>query len=176
MRIHSPSVPEEGMPYRDTLVAKFGSVERLEAAQLQVAQAGADAGVHFHFDSIETRPNSFNAHRLIQWARKDDLSGETKEALFRAHFQEGRDIGDVLVLAEIAEEVGLDSQAAMHFLASDEGADDVRQWEAAAHRLGIGGVPFFIFDRKLGVSGAQPPEALLTVMREALDGESVVEE
>lgn len=89
------------------------------------------------------------------------------ERLFRAYFVEGRDIGDQATLSALASEVGLVREAAAAFLASEEGVQEVRAFENEAHRLGINGVPFMILDRRLGVSGAQPPEILVQAIREA---------
>jgi len=167
----NPDTPEAGEPYRPFLEKKFGGPEKLAEIWQSVGAAGRRAGIEFAFEKIELRANTLNAHRLIDLAQRigDGAAvGALVEALFAAQFLDGRHVGDRAVLAAIAGECGMDAEAVRRYLDGDEQAAEVRGGAEEARRLGINGVPFFIFDNRLAASGAQPPEALLGVMREAV--------
>ena len=181
----NPDTPEAGEPYRPFLEKKFGGPEKLAEIWQRVNAAGSAAGIEFAFEKIELRANTLNAHRLIHHAQKvmspakpetvslaDGTDGiavnKLIEGLFAAQFLEGRHLGDRAVLAEVAAESGMARDAVQRYLESDEDAAEVRAAAGEMHRMGISGVPFFIFNNKLAASGAQPPEALLKAMREAM--------
>jgi predicted DsbA family dithiol-disulfide isomerase len=165
----NPDTPESGEPYRPFLEKKFGGPKQLEEIWQRVSEAGRKAGIEFAFEKIELRANTLNAHRLIHHAQTGGGSAieDLIEALFAAQFLEGRHIGDRAMLAAVAAECGMDREAVQRYLGSDEDAEEVRAAAAKMQRMGISGVPFFIFNNKLAASGAQPPEALLQAMREA---------
>jgi predicted DsbA family dithiol-disulfide isomerase len=129
-----------------------------------VVRAAAGEGLEFRLD-IARPGNTFDAHRLIHLAAAHGKQAAMKERLMAAYFTEGKAIGDRVSLLELAVEVGIDRERARSVLESDEFAVEVRAEEREASELGINGVPFFVIDRRFGVSGAQPPEAML----EALD-------
>lgn len=165
----NPDTPVEGEPYRPFLERKFGGPEALEAIWARVREAGASAGIAFAFERIEKRANTLAAHRLIHRFQAEAV-GDTQalvEALFAAQFLEGRHVGDPSVLAGIAAACGDDEAAAMTFLASDRYAREVTTVAERVQAMGVSGVPFFIFDGKLAVSGAQPPAVLLGAMAQA---------
>ncbi len=168
----NPDTPEGGEPYRPFLEKKFGGPEKLAEIWQRVSAAGRTAGIEFAFEKIELRANTLNAHRLIHHAQRVGADGTAVnkliEGLFAAQFLEGRHLGDRAVLADVAGESGMERDAVQAYLDSAEDADEVRTAAGEMHRMGIGGVPFFIFNKKLAASGAQPPEALLKVMREAM--------
>ncbi len=165
----NPDTPEGGEPYRPFLEKKFGGPQGLAEIWQRVREAGKPAGVDFAFEKIELRANTLLAHRLIHYAQKIDSNNAAKliEALFAAQFLDGRHVGDRAILAEIAGACGFDAAAAKAYLDSDEDADAVREDAEQSRRMGINGVPFFVFNQKLAASGAQPPEALLEAMRQA---------
>ena len=165
----NPDMPREGVERDAYRAAKFGSIERSRELDAQVAAAGAAAGLEFRFDRQRRTPNTVDAHRLIRHAgavggaaRQDAVV----EALFRAYFQDGRDIGNAAVLAEVAAGAGLDGAAA--FLASDDGAAEVREEDAGFRRLGISGVPSFALAGHVLFSGAVPAERMADAFRRAL--------
>lgn len=123
----------------------------------------AETGLQMDLDTAVVA-NSYKAHLLIQLAKEKGLANELEEALFRAHFSEGKNIDDPNVLVEIAESAGLDTQQAKEALESEELAYAVKQDEMQAQQIGVRGVPFFVFDNKYAVSGAQPTEAFLEVL------------
>ena len=182
----NPDTPVAGEPYRPFLEKKFGGPKQLEELWQRVGEAGRKAGIEFAFEKIELRANTLNAHRLIHYAQTRVISAAKPEtvsladgaggtaivslveALFAAQFLEGRHVGDRAVLADVAAACGMDRAAVLLYLESAEDADAVRGGATEAQRKGIRGVPFFIFNKRLTASGAQPPDALLKAMREAM--------
>jgi predicted DsbA family dithiol-disulfide isomerase len=165
----NPELPPQGIDRRDYLERKFGGPERANEIYARVREAGARAGIAFDFDRIQRQPNTREAHRLIAWAQARGEGDALVERLFDAYFLEGRFIGDRDELARIATEAGIDAAAAREFLSSGLGADEVALAESRAQQLGISGVPFFIFDGRVGLSGAHPPEAIREAMRQAAE-------
>lgn len=149
------------------LADKYGvSLEQARAMQQRVVDAGAGDGLSFRFDSA--KPGStVDAHRLLHLAAERGVQGAVKERLLRAYFTEGEPIADAPTLVRLAGEAGLDPAEAAAVLDSDAYTAEVRADQAEARALGIQGVPFFVLDRKYGVSGAQPAEVLLEVLRQA---------
>jgi predicted DsbA family dithiol-disulfide isomerase len=167
----NPDTPESGEPYRPFLERKFGGPQQLAQILQRVGAAGRTAGIEFAFEKIELRANTLNAHRLIHYAQTVGGAGTAigglVEGLFAAQFLEGRHIGDRAVLAAVAAECGMEREAVQRYLDSDADADGVRAAAAELQRMGIGGVPFFIFNQRIAASGAQPPETLLQGIRQA---------
>jgi predicted DsbA family dithiol-disulfide isomerase len=161
-----PDTPQEGEPYRSYLEKKFGGKAQLEAIWESVTVAGQHAGINFAFDRIERRVNTMNAHRLIHYAQQRGNADDLVERIFKAHFLHGRDIGNIEVMATISAECGDDPAAVLDYLNSTEEQDDVIAQVRQAQQSGISGVPFFIFNRKLAVSGAQPPEEFLDTIKQ----------
>ncbi|HTQ12639.1 MAG TPA: DsbA family oxidoreductase [Rhizomicrobium sp.] len=156
-----PTVPPEGVERRAYLKAKFGDGERPRAMSEAIRAAGESENIAFAFDRIARTPNTIDSHRLIRWAGSAGLQDEVVEALFRAYFEEGRDIGDIDVLVDIAGQTGMDTALVADLL--EDGADRelVEREDVLAHRMGITGVPTFIFASKYAVSGAHDPETLV---------------
>jgi predicted DsbA family dithiol-disulfide isomerase len=163
----NPGMPAEGMPRAEYRRAKFGSLERGRQLDARVAAEGAGEGIAFAFDRIERTPNTFAAHQLIDLAQEAGVGDAVVDALFRAYFEQARDTGERAVLLEIAAGAGLPHAEVEARWADAGAARRVAQLEEDMKRLGISGVPTFVLDRKFGVSGAQPPEALAAAIREA---------
>ena len=163
----APDVPDGGVPRKEYMERKFGpgalarGHERLDAL-------GREVGIDFGFDKIAITPNTLNAHRLMHYAERQGRVDETAEALFKAYFVDGENLADIQALADIGARAGLERAALAAYLESDADRDAVRAQIDEAQRAGVGGVPFFIFNRKIGVSGAQDAQTLLGAMREAL--------
>jgi len=155
----NPDMPAAGIARADYRRAKFGSVEKGRALDARVAQEGAGEGIAFAFDRMQRTPNTAAAHRLVDLAQSQGRADAVVNALFLAYFEEARDIGDAVVLAEIAKQHGVEQWPA----AADSAR--VREQEERVRELGISGVPTFIFDRKSGVSGAYPAEQLAKIIR-----------
>lgn len=161
----NPDFPETGMARADYRAAKFGQ-ERSATLDAEMTERGRQEGVAFAFDRIARTPNTRKAHRLIAAANKAGLGDPIATALFRAYFEEGRDIGDEAVLIGIATQTVLDRAAAEAALADQQIGREVAALEAEAARIGVSGVPFFIVDRSWAVSGAQPADAWIAALRE----------
>jgi len=165
----NPTMPKEGMDRRVYLDAKFGGTEARRVIEERVANAGKADGIVFAFDRIERTPNTFDAHRLIWFAEQQGCQDEVVEALFYSYFTKGREIGSLDSLAEIASDCGLNREEVEWFLASDKAVQEVRAEEAAGHRLGIRGVPYFVLNGSMSISGAQPPEIFVSALQQAED-------
>jgi len=168
----NPWIPAEGMDRAEYRKAKFGSAERSTGMDGRLQAVGREEGIELAFDKITRTPNTFDAHRLIWLARQRGRQIELVDALFRAYFQEGQDIGDHAVLTALAAEAGLDAEQVRTFLASQEAVYEVDEEESVGRSLGIDGVPFFLFAGKYGVSGAQPAEVMANVIQQVVDLEA----
>ena len=159
-----PSPVPTAMPIKAAMAAKFGGTERAEQMFAHVTSIAAADGLTLDFDRA-IAANTFDAHRLIAWAAGQGRQADMLEALQRAHFTDGVDIGSHGALARVAGTIGLDEPSALAHLASTAGAHEVSADIATARDLGITSVPTFVIDRKYAVQGAQ--EA--AVLRSALD-------
>lgn len=153
-------------PY-DYLAERYGkSREWAVGTHQQVAQSAAEVGLTFNFNAA-IMANSFDAHRLIQMAKVNGLSDLVEENLFKAHFTDGKNIADHQVLIAIAKESGLNALETEVMLKSSDFSDEVRYDEKTAQNIGISGVPFFVINHKLGISGAQAPDTFLDALIKA---------
>ena len=166
----NPDLPHEGIDRRAYLEAKFGGRARAGEIYERVRLAGKTVGIDFAFDRIERQPNTLDAHRLISWAQAQGGAEDVVERLFRAYFLEGRLVGDRAVLAAIAGEAGLDAIAAGAMLAHGEGAGSIAAMDRRVRELGVSGVPYFIFEDRVAVSGAQEPGTLVAAIVSAING------
>ena len=162
----NPDMPAGGTDRRTYLEAKFGGKTGAVQAYAPVAAAAEAAGVTLNLEGITRTPNTLNAHRLIHWAGLEGRQSTVVAALFRAYFRDGRDIGDVAVLAAIGTESGMDPTLLARLLASDADADDIRARDAHARQRGVSGVPCFIIANQYVVNGAQPPQVWANVLAE----------
>ncbi|MEG0170855.1 MAG: DsbA family oxidoreductase [Acinetobacter sp.] len=152
----------------ERLAQKYGrSYAEMEEMERNVAAMAAVEGIDFQWQKANSG-NSFNAHRIIHLAQSKGLGNEAEEAFFHAYMTEGLAIGEREVVEEIASRIGLDHAEVEYVLDSDELADFVRHDEKIAReQLNVTGVPFFIFDQKLALSGAQPREIFLQALQQA---------
>jgi predicted DsbA family dithiol-disulfide isomerase len=157
----NPQMPKGGMDRRVYRTAKFGSWERSLALDARVTAVGAGEGLVFAFDKMKRTPNTLDAHRLIRLAGLEGVPDAVVEALFRAYFTEGRNLSDRQTILDVVARAGLDRGRAEAELYSDDGLAAIRAEEAEAHRLGVQGVPFFIVNGEVALSGAQEPGAFL---------------
>lgn len=161
-----PSLPVEGRDFGAFVDEKFGGRVRAEPMFARVAEAGASDGLAFDFARITRLPNTVRAHGLVVHVQQ--TGGDPwplVEALFAAHFEHGRDTGDVETLVEIATETGVDAATARAVITTGRYDVDVLQSQREAARLGIQGVPFLVLDGRYGVSGAQPTEVFRDALR-----------
>ena len=156
----NPTLPPEGMDRAAYLRAKFGSDEAARQVYRRIVESAQGDGIAFAFERMKRTPNTILAQRLIAFAEQQDRSEDLIRVLFRALFEEGRDIGHLETLLELVEKAGLDRAAAETFLRSQEQAKEVVVAHQRAERLGVRGVPVFVVDREQAIAGAQPPEVL----------------
>jgi predicted DsbA family dithiol-disulfide isomerase len=165
-----PTIPVEGVDYKAHMKEKFGSdagKDRANAMRQALIDYGQAEGIPYQFDRITRRPNSFNAHRLVRWAQGQQKGSEAKEALFKAYFQDGRDIGETDVLVDIAREIDLDPAIVAELMPTDADVENVRNEEALFQQMGISGVPTYIANRQVAVQGAETAEKLAKFLRDA---------
>lgn len=158
----NPTMPKEGMDRTTYLEAKFGSLAAFRRLEEHILAAGLSEAIPFAFEKIVRTPNTFSAHRLIWYAGQQSCQDEVVDSLFRGYFEEGTDIGSSEALTRLAASAGLDAE---RFLRSDEGVAEVKAEEAAGHRLGIRGVPYFVFNSRYAISGAQPAEEFVAAIQ-----------
>ena len=157
----NPTMSKDGMDRTAYLEAKFGSLDTFKEMEQRLLEAGGMEKIPFAFEKIARTPNTFLAHRLIWHAGLQDRQDAVVDRLFKGYFEEGLNIGSVSVLAELADRAGLKAAA---FLESDQGVAEVKAEESVGHRLGIRGVPYFVFENSYGISGAQPVEVLVSAI------------
>lgn len=162
----NPDLPPEGMPKRAYLEAKFGGPAKVDAIHDRLREVARAAGVDMDPDIPQRMPNTLNAHRLIHWAGIEACQPDVVDRLMRAYWAEGRDIGDLETLADIAGEAGMDRAATLRLLHSDADADDIAARDADARAKGVTAVPTFLVAQQYVVSGAQPPELWTKVIAE----------
>ncbi|WP_270182381.1 DsbA family oxidoreductase [Alkalihalobacillus sp. CinArs1] len=151
----------------ELLASKYNvSLEQAEGMCENMRQQAENEGLTFDFKNMKPT-NSFDSHRLLQFAAKHDLMEKMAERLFYAYFTETEDISDLDTLCNLAEEVGLDRAEVNDVLSSEEFSKEVRFDESLGSQLGIQGVPFYVFNEKYAVSGAQPPEMFQQALNKA---------
>ncbi len=167
----NPDMPAQGISRKQYLEDKFGGPGRASEIYQRVRAAGRGAGLELNIDGITLQPNTLAAHALIAFAQQGGgaAASDVNERVFKAYFVENRFIGSPEVLADIAREAGLDAVAAHTFVTDPQQLETVAQADAQLRGMGISGVPFFIFNQKLAVSGAQDPATLLAAMQQAVE-------
>jgi predicted DsbA family dithiol-disulfide isomerase len=165
----NPDMPEEGVDRREYRTAKFGSWERSQQMDARITETAAGLGLEFHMDRLTRTPNTVAAHRLIRVAGGLGVQDALVEALFEAYFCNGADIGDHETLAEIGSKAGIDRNATLALLASDEGKQDVLAADQMARNAGINGVPSFALQGHVLFSGAVPGAEMASTFSRALE-------
>ena len=163
----SPDMPREGKDRREHYAGIFGP-ERAAQIMERMKETGAAEGIPFDTPPGARSPNTLSAHVLLYWASRTAGvdQGALVEKLFAAHHVRGEDVGSPYVLAGIASEVGMNAAEVLKALQDGTDEDVVRALIDQARQAGVSGVPFFIIDGQVGLSGAQPPEAFLQALDE----------
>jgi predicted DsbA family dithiol-disulfide isomerase len=162
----NPLMPKEGISRREYRIKKFGSWERSMQLDANIVAVGKEEGIHFAFDRMERTPNTLDAHRLIWLADQQGIQDAVVESLFRSYFTEGRDISNRPTLIDVVAEAGLERQRAESVLDSDEGLNAIKVANEQAQRSRVDGVPFFILNGEIKLSGAQPPDVFLAAINQ----------
>jgi predicted DsbA family dithiol-disulfide isomerase len=162
-----PEGPSEPIPLNERLAKRYGiQADEAAARHQRTTEIAAGVGLDLQLDRAMSG-NTFDAHRLIHLADAHGLQDVANERVLAAYFNEGRPISDRETLVELGISIGLDADEVRAMLDSDRFASEVREDESIAAHFGINGVPFFVLDRRLGVSGAQSVEVLLGALEEA---------
>ena len=162
----NPDMPAEGMDRRAYLEGKFGGKEGAVRAYAPVVEHAQAAGLSINFEGMKRTPNTLNAHRLIHWAGIEGRQTAAVAALFEAYFVQTRDIGDIEVLADIADGIEMDAAVVTKLLKSDADIEDIRKRDTHSREMGVSSVPTFIVAGKHAVPGAQPPDLWRKVIEE----------
>jgi predicted DsbA family dithiol-disulfide isomerase len=170
-----PDLPRGGMPWEDFVEHRFGGMESAQPLFEQMITLGAAEGIEFNYDRMVSAPNTIDAHRLILFARETGRNREAANALFKAYFTEGKDLSDIDTLIGIATGTGLDEERTRSFLQSEKKVSDVQESQQEAERFGISGVPFYIFNERYALSGAQPLDIFLQAIDKAAEKSDEVE-
>ena len=160
----NPWIPREGIDRKTYLETKFGSVERYAAIAERVAAAAAAEGLVYAPDKMSRQPNTLDCHRLIHWARGTTDPARVKQRLMDLYFAQGADLSDRNVLVQAARDCGMDGDLIRRRLGGNDDIEAIESEANAAKDAGIEGVPTFIFDSSLAISGAQPPDYLATAI------------
>ena len=163
----NPWIPREGIDRKNYLETKFGSVARYDAIAERVAAAAAAEGLTYEPKKMTRQPNTIDCHRLILWAKNGADPARVKQRLMELYFAEGADLSDRNVLVRAAKGCGMDGDIVRRLLAGEDDVARVTSEANAAKEAGIDGVPTFIFDSSLLLTGAQPPDYLATAIARA---------
>lgn len=163
-----PGLQTDGLKnqYEHLAERKGWTLDYSKQVHAQLTETAKKAGLEYNFDNA-IPANTFNAHRLSHLAADYDLQDVAEERLFHAHFTDGKDINDDETLVELGVEIGLPKDEVREMLQGDLYADEVRKDKEAARQVGVQGVPFFVFNGKYSISGAQPSELFLATLQKA---------
>ncbi|MCW5705898.1 DsbA family oxidoreductase [Shinella sp.] len=164
----NPDMPAEGIDHKKHLAEKLGGDEAVTRAHDMLAGLGQEAGIAFDFPAVKISPNTLDAHRLLRWAMIEgpEVQNRVAVALFKAYFEEGRNVGDRTVLLDIAEACGMDRAVVTALFSAGADVDSVKEEIGMARDMGVTGVPCFIIDNKYAVMGAQSVDVLTNAFRE----------
>ena len=164
----NPDMPAEGVDHKKHLAEKLGGAAAVDQAHARLTALGQEDGIAFDFPAVKISPNTLDAHRLLRWAMIEgpDVQRRVALALFKAYFEDGRDVGDRAVLLDVAEACGMDRAVVCALFSANADVDSVKEEIGMARDMGVTGVPCFIIDNKYAVMGAQPTDVLANALRE----------
>ncbi len=161
-----PNISKEGVEFKPYITQKFGDWNRFLQNSNMLVERGKNIGINFDFQKIQRSPNTFDLHRIIQFAHQFGLQAAVKEAYMKAYFENGIDLTDRANVLDVAINAGLDEELVLQLLNSNEGVNEVHMIQESMRAMGISGVPFFIIDDQYGLSGAVPAEQLVQAFKE----------
>lgn len=163
-----PTLPQVATDNQEEYLSKRKGfpVEQIKGMLENVTQTAKQAGLDYHLEN-SVIVNSFNAHKLIQFAKTKGLGDQAEERFFYAYFTEAKDIANLEVLTQLGTEIGLNETELQTAFTENQYTEKVNQDIEEAKAIGVTGVPFFVFDRKYAVSGAQPPQAFLETLEQS---------
>ena len=154
----NPGMPPDGMDRQEYLISKFGSADAAKTVYENIYEEGIKEGINFNFDLIDLTPNSFNSHRLLALAYKQNIQESVLNSLFESYFINGKDIGDPNILLEIAIKHKIDAAEFKNYLSDQENIEPLANEEIQARKMGINSVPTFIINKQIVINGAQTSE------------------
>ncbi|WPE20278.1 DsbA family oxidoreductase [Shinella zoogloeoides] len=163
----NPDMPPEGVDHKQHLAEKLGGTDAVNRAHEMLTGLGEEDGIEFDFPAVKISPNTLDAHRLLRWAMIEgpEVQNRVALALFKAYFEEGRNVGDRAVLLDIAEASGMDRAVVSALFSAGADVDSVKEEIGMARDMGVTGVPCFIIDNKYAVMGAQSVDVLTDAFR-----------
>ena len=161
-----PNISQEGVDFKPYITQKFGDWNRFLQNSNMLVERGKNIGINFDFQNINRSPNTFNIHRIIQFAHQFGLQAAVKEAYMKAYFENGIDLTDRANVLDVAVNAGLDGDLVLELLNGNEGENEVQMIQESMRAMGISGVPFFIINDQYGLSGAVPAEQLVQAFKE----------
>lgn len=170
----NPDMPPAGIDRGDYLETKFGGDHRTQRVFGAVKSAGEALGIPFDFDRIQRTPATIDSHRLIRFAEAANRQADAVEALFNAYFTEGLDISESDVLHDMAVRIGLDDEAVRAYLRSETDIASIFNENARSHRMGVNGVPCFVFNERFAIAGAQDVDVFLRLIDLAIESAAPV--
>jgi predicted DsbA family dithiol-disulfide isomerase len=168
----NPDMPPRGIDRKTYLESKFGGPYRVKQMYAAVAAAGASEGIPFSFETIVRTPDSLPSHRLIRLAARMGQGKEAVEAIFSAYFTQGQDIGEEATLQDIGRRLGLEAEDIQAALADTDDSSQIFSENTRAHRLGINGVPSYVFNDSYALAGAQESDIFLRLIDLARETEA----
>ena len=162
----NPTMPKDGMDRREYLEAKFGGQKEAIEVYSNIDKTAAETGLSLNFGGIKRTPNTIDAHRLIHWAGIEGRQNSIIDRLFKAYFQEGRDISEHSVLTRIASAAGMDQDVVRSLLKSDADKEDIKARDTDARKRGIQGVPAFVVANEYVIQGAQTIDIWDNIIKE----------
>lgn len=170
----APDMPESGEDFRTHMTQKYGDWDMFIKRSKTVEEIGKEIGINFRIEDLGPTPNTFQLHRIIQFAHQVGLQEKVTGALFKAYFEDLIDLTDMENVIRVVKAAGLDEEHVRILLANNEGVEEIRNLQHNVRSLGITGVPYFIIDNKYGISGAVSPEYLKEAITKAADEIPVV--
>ena len=166
-----PEIPQEGYDKKLYMLQKFGS-SGVRSPYEEITKVGESVGFEFNFSKTKRIPNTFMAHRLLWKAEQCNLQNELSEALFKAYFTDGLDIGSKEILSNISHSVGMNKENSITFLESKEGGQEVADLEMDFIERSIGAVPTYFINDKYIIQGGQEPETFVSFLRKIIQKEN----
>ncbi|MEZ7814109.1 MAG: DsbA family oxidoreductase [Paracoccaceae bacterium] len=162
----NPTMPKDGAERSSYLTAKLGGEAKYDEIYGRIAKAAKKAGININFEIMTRVPNTLDAHRMIHWAGLEGKQAAMVGVQFRAYFREGRDLGDRMVLADLAATIGMDSKLMLRLLKTEADLDVLAARDHDARQKGVSAVPTYLINKKHVLSGSQPPELWAQIIEE----------
>jgi predicted DsbA family dithiol-disulfide isomerase len=166
----NPDMPLEGMDRIQYIKKKFGSIENAKPMYDNMILQGQQENLEIKLDKIKKTPNTVKSHLLIDYAKLNKVENEVMDSIFESYFFKAKDIGDENVLLEIGKKHNLDSKELEKFITQKENLKKIDKLDTIAKQMGISGVPFYIFNDKISISGAETVENLTQAINKSLNG------